>query len=112
MASRGVGVLRARDPPVMLGDDLAGVAHVALLERAPQAVVDHRVDDLAVAHAQSLAHARQQVRAVAHRLHAAGDGDVDVAGADALVGEHHRLQARAADLVDRERGDADRAARR
>ena len=43
--------------------------------------------------------------AVAHRLHAAGDGDVDVAGRDALRGEHHRLQARAADLVDRQRGD-------
>ena len=76
-----------------------------LLERAPQAVVDHRVDDLAVAHAQPFAHARQQVRAVAHRLHAAGDGDVDVAGADALVGEHHGLEARAAHLVDGQRGD-------
>ena len=105
MAARGVLVLRVAADVVVLGDDLAGVAHVALLERAPQAVVDHRVDDLAVAHAQPFAHARQQVRAVAHRLHAAGDGDVDVAGRDALGGEHHGLQPRAADLVDRQRGD-------
>ena len=81
MAARGVVVLRVAADVVVLGDDLAGVAHVALLERAPQAVVDHRVDDLAVAHAQPVAHARQQVGAVAHRLHAAGDGDVDVADA-------------------------------
>ena len=45
------------------------------------------------------------VRAVAHRLHAAGDGDVDVAGLDALLREHHGLEARAAHLVDGERGD-------
>ena len=68
--------------------------------------MDHRVDDLAVAHAQPFAHARQQVRRVAHRLHAAGDRDVDVAGGDALRREHHRLQARAAHLVDRQRRDA------
>ena len=105
MAARGVLVLRGAADVVVLGDHLAGVAHVALLERAPEAVVDHRVDDLAVAHAQAVAHARQQVRAVAHRLHAAGDGDVDVADADALVREHHRLQSRAAHLVDRQRRD-------
>ena len=105
MAARRVVVLRFAADVVLLGDDLAGVAHVALLERAPQAVVDHRVDDLAVAHAQPFAHARQQVRAVAHRLHAAGDRDVDVADANALIGEHHGLQARAAHLVDRQRRD-------
>ena len=95
----------SRADVVVLGDDLAGVAHVALLERAPQAVVDHRVDELAVAHAQAFAHARQQVRAVAHRLHAAGDRDVDVAGANALGGQHHGLEPRAAHLVDGQRGD-------
>ena len=42
---------------------------------------------------------------VAHRLHAAGHRDLDVAGLDALVREHHRLQARAAHLVDGQRGD-------
>src|SRR5262249_2181649 len=65
-------------------------------------VVNHRVDDGAVAHAEALADAREQVRAVAHRLHAAGDGDVDVARRNALGREHHRLETRAADLVDGE----------
>ena len=51
------------------------------------------------------ADAGKQVRAVAHRLHAAGHGDVDVAGLNALVGEHDGLETRAAHLVDGERGD-------
>src|SRR5256714_1874499 len=36
---------------VALGDDLARVAHVVILERAPQAVVNHRVNESSVAHA-------------------------------------------------------------
>ena len=53
----------------------------------------------------AVAHAGHQVRAVAHRLHAAGHGDLDVARRDALVRQHHRLEPRAADLVDGQRGD-------
>ena len=49
VAARGVVVLRLTPDFVSLGDNLAGVAHVALFEGAPQPVVDHRVDDLAVA---------------------------------------------------------------
>ena len=63
------------------------------------------VAQFAVAHPQPFADARQDVGRVAHRLHAAGDGDVDVAGGDALGGEHDGFQPGAADLVDRERGD-------
>jgi hypothetical protein len=47
---------------------------------------------------------------IAHRLHAAGDGDVDVADLDSLIREHHGLQTGPADLVDRERGDVIRQA--
>ena len=79
---------------------------MAVVERAPQAVGNHRVDDRAVAHAEAFPDARQQVGGVAHRLHAAGHGDVDVARRNALRREHHRLQAGPADLVDRHRGDA------
>ena len=46
-----------------------------------------------------------EVGGVAHRLHAAGHRDLDVAGGDPLRGEHHRLQPRAAHLVDRQRRD-------
>ena len=88
MALDGIAVLAFAIDVVVARDDLAGVPHVALLEGAPQAVVDHRVDDLAVAHAQAFARAIEQVGAVAHRLHAAGDDHLGVADAD-------RLRARA-----------------
>ena len=78
---------------------------MAVLERAPQAVVDQRVDDLAVAHPESFANAWQQVGRVAHRFHAAGDRDVDVASRDALSREHDGFQSRPAHLVDRQRGN-------
>jgi hypothetical protein len=45
---------------------------------------------------------------VAHRLHAAGEDDVVVAGANRLGREGHRLEAGAAHLVDRESRDGDR----
>ena len=58
-----------------------------------------------VAHPEAEAGAGQQVGRLAHRLHAAGDGDLGVAGADRLVGDAERAHARGADLVDRLRGD-------
>jgi hypothetical protein len=63
--------------------------------------VDHRVERLRVAHPVTEARLRQQVRRARHRLHAAADADLDVAGADRLVEDHGRAQARGADLVDR-----------
>ena len=72
--------------------------------------MNQRIDDFAVAHSEAFANARQQVRRAAHRLHAAGYRDVDVADGDALCCEHHGLEAGAADLVDRQRGDVIREA--
>src|SRR5690606_28088463 len=43
----------------------------------------------------------EQVRRVGHRFHAAGDDHFRRAGLDQVVAQHHRLHARAADLVDR-----------
>ena len=60
---------------------------------------------LAGAHAPAFSRVRQQVGTVAHGLHAAGDDDVHVADGDALSGEHHRFQAGATHLVDRQRRD-------
>src|SRR4029079_5516800 len=85
-------------------DHFTGVAHVPVFEAAPEAVVDHRVDHLAVAHPQTFACARQQVRRVAHRLHPTSDEHRRVARGDTLRSEHHRLQTRATHFVDRQRG--------
>ena len=58
---------------VLRRDHVAAVAHVHVLVRVPQAVVDHRVDDLAVAHAVAAARLGQHVGRVGHALHAARD---------------------------------------
>ena len=81
------------------------VDHLLVGEGVGEPVVGHRVERLDVAHPEAEAGVRQQVGSLAHRLHAAGDGDVRVAGADRLVGEAERAHARGADLVDRLRGD-------
>ena len=86
---------------VVADRDALGVrAHVAVLDGAPQAVADGRVHDLGVAQAVAEAGAGQQVRRAVHRLHAAGDGELGVAGPDLRGGQHDRLQAGAADAVD------------
>ncbi len=105
MTARGICVLCLAADRVMLGDDLSGVAHMALFKRAPEAVGDHRIQQLAVAHPKALAHARQEVWTVAHRFHPAGDGNIDVSGRDPLNAEHHRPETRSAHHVDGERRD-------
>ena len=94
VARERVLVLLPPRDPVLLGHDLARAAHVVVLVGVPQAVEDHRVHDLAVAEAQPLAHAREEVGAVRHRLHAPGHDHVRLLRGDGLGGEHHRLQAR------------------
>ncbi len=84
------------------------VEHLLAAERVAQAVLDHRVERLDVAHAEALARAGQQVRRLRHRLHAAADGELDVTGADGLVDHPDGAHARRAHLVDRLRGDLDR----
>ncbi len=74
-------------------------------EWAPEAILNHGVDHRTVSHAKAFANAWQEVGTVAHRLHTAGNGNVDVARLDTLLREHHCFQSGAADLVDRECGD-------
>jgi hypothetical protein len=94
----------ARLMPYLLRDVLRRGAHVVLVVDVPQAVDDHRVDELGVAHAEAVARAEQHVRRRAHVLLAAGDDDVGVAAAHRLRGEHHRLQSGPAHDVDRHGG--------
>ena len=72
-----------------------------LVKRVVEAVVGHAVLQGHVAVLEAVAALGQQVRGVGHRLLAAGDDDVELAGADELVGERDRVEAREADLVDR-----------
>ena len=69
------------------------------VEGIPQAVLDHGVDHLEVAHLHAVAQMRA-VRRHAHQFLAAGDDDLGVAVDDLLIAERDRAQARAAELVD------------
>ncbi len=89
---------------------LGGLTHVPAFEGAPQPIVDHGVHDLLIAILPTRARSQKQMRRAAHALHAPGHQEVRVAGLDGLGSEHDRLQARAAHLVDRYRGDRIRKA--
>ena len=82
----------------LLGDVLGGVAHVVAHQRAPQAVLDHGVDQLHVAHLGAVAHLGR-VGCLAHAFLSAGDDHVRLAELDGLEALRDGTQARAADLV-------------
>ena len=89
---------------IFVGDPLGRIAHRPVLEGAGQAVVGH-----VVLHGRgAVLHTTANVGEVGgeiHVLHAAGNGDVDVAGFDRPSGLHHGLEARTANLVDGDRRD-------
>ena len=94
----------ARD--LRLTSSVLGVsAHVHITKGAPESVLDHSVDELLVAELHAVAHAIDIVWRIGHRLLAACNDDLRVASPNRLGGEHYRLEARAADLVDGEGGD-------
>jgi hypothetical protein len=107
---RGVVLQVAGDATELARVALGPGAHVDGVERAPQAVVDHRVGDLAVPHAIALARLLQQVGRLGHRLHPAGDDHLGVTRLDHLVGEVDGVDPREADLVDGHRRDRHRDA--
>ena len=99
MTFQGKGILVGTRNRVRHGNVIGFVAHRAILERAPETVVEHRVDRLPIAKFPALAHARQQIGSTAHALHAAGDDHLGIFGADRLIGQHHGLQSRTANFV-------------
>ena len=101
--------MRAQGPAIevwprqleLLGDLARLLSHVLVRERVAQAVVDHRVDRLGVAHAEAEPRLLEQVRGLRHRLHPAADADLEVTGADRGVEQAGRADPGGADLVDR-----------
>ena len=92
-------LLLAGDLP-LLGDVLGGDAHVIAVKGVPQAVLDHGVDKVEVAHLLAVAQ-MGAVRRLAHAFLAADDKDIAVAVLDRLGAQRHRAQAGAANLVHR-----------
>ncbi len=91
-------LLLAGDLPA-LRHVLCGIAHVVAVEGVPQAIPDHGIDHLRVAHLDAVAQ-MDAVRRLTHALLPAGDDDRRIAVADRLVAERHCPQPRPAELVD------------
>ena len=94
-------LLLARDA-ALGGDILGGHAHVDGVERIGQRA-HHRVKRLGVPHARTPALRQIHVRRAAHALGAAGHRGVDVAEEDVLRCGDDRLQAAAAQAIERQR---------
>ncbi len=73
---------------------------MVVVERIPQAVLDHGVNKLLVAHAGAPAGVGRGIGGGAHVLGAAADDDVGVAGKDGAASLDHGLHAGAADHAD------------
>ena len=79
------------------------------VEGVPQAILQHRIDHLHLAHLHAIAQ-MGGMRRLAHALLAADHHDRGIAVPDRLPAESDRAQARAAQLVDAERSLVDRNA--
>ena len=86
---------------VTLGTVFSEGAHeAAFVVGVFESVEKHVIEDAAMAHAITGAGTVEEIRSVAHALHAAGDDDLGAAGEDQVVREHDGLHAGAAHLVD------------
>ena len=91
-AERKAVHVRARDLELLA--DLVGLlAHVLAAERVGEAILDHAVERLGVAHAVAEAGVVEQVGRLRHRLHAPRHGHVEVAGPHGLLHDPRRAQA-------------------
>ena len=91
-----------------VADVLGGGAHVVVVERIPQAVLDHSVNELLVTHAGAPAGVEGGVRSHGHVFGAAADNDVGIAGQDGAGALDHGLHAGAADHADGIGGNTER----
>ncbi|MCY1213583.1 hypothetical protein D9M72_253720 [compost metagenome] len=93
------GVLLFAGQAVLLHQILGGDAHVVVVEGVGQAVVDHGVQRLGVAHAHAGTGGREDVGRQAHVFLAAGDDHFGVAATDGLDAQVQGLEAGTAELV-------------
>ena len=110
LALQGKGVLLFPAEVELFRHVFGGDAHMGVTEGAGEAIVDHGIEELAVAHALAPTGLGQHKGRLAHGLHAPGHDDLRIPGPDGLSGHDDRLQPGAADHVHRHRrgvlGDA------
>src|SRR5208337_1533650 len=98
----GISVLIFSRYTISFTAKLVGNAHVEIIYYVPQAVMNHVVHYGPVAHPVAGPCFFQIVWSHAHVFHSPCNYDISIAQLDSLSGEHHRLQARTADLVHRD----------
>src|SRR5262249_58035531 len=84
MTLGGEAVLLGPRHAALGGDVLGGLAHVPVLESAPEAIVDHGIDGLLIAVFPAATSAEKQVRRPAHALRAAADDQLGIPAAKRL----------------------------
>ncbi len=89
---------------------LRRLAHDQAGERVVEAVLVHAIDDLVGAEAVAPARPGEQIGRVRHAFGAAGENDLGFAEEDRAGCRDHRLQSRAAGLIDGKRRSLDRNA--
>ena len=99
VAADGELVLLPPGDLIFGGDGLGGMAHVVVVEGAPQAVVDHGVHQLAGPHADAAAAILEEMGGEAHVLHASGCDSLGLAELDEVGSQHHRRHTRGTCLV-------------
>ena len=72
--------------------------------------MDHGVNHLGITKLNSTSQSGRQMRGSGHVLHTAGNDRRRIAAANCLIGQHHGLESRSADFVDRHRRDRRRKA--
>src|SRR5271166_2323472 len=95
---RKLVLLVARDL-VLPGQNFSRLAHQHLCHRAEESVAIHTIDKLLIAEAISPARALQIIRKPRHRLGAARQHAIEVAGGDLLEGKRDGLDAGSACLI-------------
>ena len=90
---------------IFLGNQLRRHAHMEIFVNVPKAIVNHGINDFAIANAIATACPRQQIGAIGHRFHSASDDDVAFAKHHVLCSERDCLESRATDFVDGHGGD-------
>ena len=73
-----------------------------IVVRIPEAIIDHRVDHVLVAHTEPRSGTCQEIGSIAHALHPARDDYFTVARENGLSAEHDCLHAASTDFVDRQ----------
>mmetsp|Transcript_78098 Transcript_78098/g.205028 ORF Transcript_78098/g.205028 Transcript_78098/m.205028 type:complete len:287 (-) Transcript_78098:240-1100(-) len=100
-------ILRRPVDAVVSSHVLGCDAHMVVVESAPQAVLDHCVGHLHVAHPLAIAALEHHVRTQRHVLLAPGNNHAGLAARNGLRCEVQRLEAASAHLVDCHRGAGD-----